>query len=237
MPDQDGRGLEDGALLPVLRRASHFDLLEIAASLDKGADVFLKWDGRYGSAQDDLTRAPELIAEYLLRAGGHAAANKWRGGGPDYANVVNDVCRKVGVKLSTSAANARIMEVLLLKKLLDQAVKNLSESEKDDILEKMKRAAGRPVEFDDLVKGTTLLGLLMPLVFTAIAQQTLARAVAAGAGLVLQRLAAGIAGPIGLVVGTVWLVSDFAGPSYRATIPAVTQVALLRQQFLWSDSQ
>lgn len=237
MSDQVRSGLEDGALLPVLRRASHFDLLEIATSLDKGVDVFLKWDGRYGSAKDDLTRAPELIAEYLLRAGGHAAVNKWRGGGPDYADVVNDVCRKVGVKFSAPAGNPRVMEVMLLKKLLDEAVINLSEAEKGDILEKMKRAAGRPVEFDDLVKGTTLLGLLMPLVFTAIAQQTLARGVTAGAGIVLQRLAAGIAGPIGLVVGTVWLVSDFAGPSYRATIPAVTQVALLRQQFLWSDSQ
>jgi len=50
---------------------------------------------------------------------------------------------------------------------------------------------------------------------------------------VLGRLAAGIAGPIGLVAGTVWLAVDMAGPSYRATIPAVAQVALLRQRMLY----
>jgi uncharacterized protein YaaW (UPF0174 family) len=227
--------IEDGSLLPVLRRASHQDLLEIAKSLDKGADVFLTWDKRYDSAKDDLTRVPEVIGDYLLRAGGHAVANKWRGRGPGYTEVVKDVCDKVSIKFQTPSLNPRAMEVMLLRALMDQALKGLTDGAKADLLEKMKQAAGRPVKFDDLLKGTTLLGLLMPLVFMAIAQQTLVRGVAAGAGLVLGRLAAGVAGPIGLVAGTVWLVSDFAGPSYRATIPAVTQVALLRQKFLWAD--
>lgn len=237
MPDGMENGIEGGALLPVLRRATHADLLEIAKSLDKGADVFVTWDSRYDANKENLTQIPEVIGEYLLRAGGHAAMNWWRGGGPGYASVVEDVCGKVGVEFPSSVRNPRVMEVLFLKKLMEKALSGLSDEEKGDLLEKMKQAAGRPVSFDDLVKGTTLFGLLMPLIFTAIAQQTLARGVAAGAGLVLGRLAAGVAGPIGLVAGTIWLVSDFAGPSYRATIPAVAQVAMLRQQFLWADSK
>jgi uncharacterized protein YaaW (UPF0174 family) len=237
MPEGMDNSTESGALLPVLQRATHADLLEIAKSLDKGADVFVTWDSRYDANKDDLTRVPEVVGEYLLRAGGHSAMNWWRGGGPDYARVVADVCDKVGVRLSSPAQNPRVMEVLYLKKLMDKALSGLSDEEKADLLDKMKQAAGRPVSFDDLVKGGTLIGLLMPLIFTAIAQQTVARGVAAGAGVVLGRLAAGVAGPIGLVAGTIWLASDFAGPSYRATIPAVAQVAMLRQRFLWADGK
>jgi len=44
-------------------------------------------------------------------------------------------------------------------------------------------------------------------------------------------------GPIGLVLGAGWVAYDLAGPSLRATVPAVACVALLRQRMMWSDLQ
>ncbi len=225
--------LEGGGLLPVLRRASHHDLREIAESINKAWDVLITWDSRVTANKDDLTKIPEVVGEYLLRAGGHSIKDWLRGCSPEYREVVRDVCGAVKAEIAEDEQNVVRMEVAYLRALMDKAMKGMTEAEKRDLLDRMKQAAGRPVSFDDLVKGTTLLGLLMPLIFAAVAQQTLAKAAAAGAQMVLGRLAAGVAGPIGLVAGTLWLAFDLAGPSYRATIPAVAQVALLRQRMLF----
>lgn len=228
-----GSGLEDGALLPVLRRASHADLREIAESLNRGLDVFITWDSRIVANKEDLTAIPEVIAAYVLRAGGHSIRNYFRGGGPEYREIVRDVCAVVKAPVAKDEHDIVRMELAYLQTLLDNAVKGLSVEQKQELLEKMKQSAGRAVSFDDVVKGGALLGLLMPLIFAAIAQQTFAKAAAAGAQMALGKLAGGVAGPIGLVAGTVWLAVDLAGPSYRATIPAVAQIALLRQRMLW----
>ena len=39
-------------------------------------------------------------------------------------------------------------------------------------------------------------------------------------------------GPAGLALMTTWSVVDMAGPNYKVTIPAVIQVAFLRQVYL-----
>ena len=38
------------------------------------------------------------------------------------------------------------------------------------------------------------------------------------------------AGPIGWAVTALWTVIDIAGPAYRVTIPAVIQIAYMRQK-------
>lgn len=125
------------------------------------------------------------------------------------------------------------MEVALLQMLLRKVAERLTEAEKADLMRQMQEAAGRPVSFDDLLKGTTLLGLLMPLILAAIARQALMDGLAIGAPGLLGRLGVSIAGPIGFIAGTAWLALDFAGPSLRATFPAIVQVALLRQRMLY----
>ena len=40
------------------------------------------------------------------------------------------------------------------------------------------------------------------------------------------------AGPIGWVITAAWTAFDVAGPAFRVTIPAVIQVAFLRQQYI-----
>ena len=39
-----------------------------------------------------------------------------------------------------------------------------------------------------------------------------------------------LAGPIGWAVTALWTVIDIAGPAYRVTIPAVIQIAYMRQK-------
>ena len=49
----------------------------------------------------------------------------------------------------------------------------------------------------------------------------------------LTRTLAILTGPIGWAITGVWTAIDIASPAYRVTIPAVIQVAFLRQKFLY----
>jgi len=166
--------IESGALLPVLTRATHADLREIAESVNKGWDVFITWDKRFSAHADDLTKVPDVIAEYLLRAGGHSASNWRRGGGPEYREVLRDVCGALKAEIAPDEADIIKMEVAYLNALMTKALKGLSDAQKKDLLDQMKAKAGRPVTFDDFLKGSAVLGMLMPLIFMAVAQQNLA---------------------------------------------------------------
>jgi hypothetical protein len=53
----------------------------------------------------------------------------------------------------------------------------------------------------------------------------------AGAGLMMRSISA-FAGPVGWAITAAWTAYDVAGPAYRVTIPAVIQVAFLRQQYI-----
>jgi len=54
-------------------------------------------------------------------------------------------------------------------------------------------------------------------------------------GAALTRSMAILTGPIGWAITGVWTAVDIAGPAYRVTIPAVIQIAALRQKYLYES--
>ena len=48
----------------------------------------------------------------------------------------------------------------------------------------------------------------------------------------MMRRISAFAGPVGWAITAAWTAYDVAGPAYRVTIPAVIQVAFLRQQYI-----
>jgi len=56
-----------------------------------------------------------------------------------------------------------------------------------------------------------------------------------GANAMLTKTMSILTGPIGWVVTGLWTVIDIAGPAYRVTIPAVIEIAALRQKYLYAD--
>lgn len=228
----NGETLEGGGLLPVLRRASHEELKAVVEALNKGLDVFITWDARYIEYQTDLTKIPELVRDYLCRAGGHLVANTVRGTGPDYASVVADVCKAMSVQ-TTPEPNVVAREEALLKLLLERAIERMSNEQKAELVEKMADAAGRPVGIADVMRGGALFALLAPYMFAFLAEQMAVAGVAFLGKAALGRFAATFAGPVGLAIGVIWTAADIAGPSLRGTVPAVAQVAIIRQRLLW----
>ena len=45
-----------------------------------------------------------------------------------------------------------------------------------------------------------------------------------------------LTGPIGWVITGLWTAIDIAGPAYRVTIPAVIEIVVLRQKYLYADN-
>ena len=227
--------LEDGDLWAVLRRATHEELNAIAGAVNKGLDVFLSRDPRYKEHKNDLTKIPDVIGEYLCRAGGHAVRNLLRGGGPEYAEVVSDVGVALRIKPLPQGVLAR--EEAILRELTERALKKMSAAHKAELLQKIQKEAQKAVGWQEIVKGSAGLAGAGPLTYDILvgifARGSLplaSEALGLGAG-------ATLLGPTGAAFGILWVAHRFAGPSLRGTIPAVAGVALVRQRLLWADQQ
>lgn len=70
------------------------------------------------------------------------------------------------------------------------------------------------------------------IVANAIAKAILGRGLSLAANAGIVRTISIFAGPIGWLITGLWAAMDIAGPAYRVTIPAVIQVAFLRQVYL-----
>ena len=68
-----------------------------------------------------------------------------------------------------------------------------------------------------------------------IMKAILGRGLSLAGNAVLTRTMSVLAGPIGWAITGLWTAFDIAGPAYRVTIPAVIQVAVLRQKYLYDD--
>jgi uncharacterized protein YaaW (UPF0174 family) len=233
--------LRSGGLLPVLRRASHDDLKLIVEALDRSWDVRIKEDERYQRAQHNLTIVPNLIADYITRAGGNAVRNWLRRGGPPYAEVLNDVCDVMDVDVPKGAGilatEERLVEVVMNRVWEAMTPKEREELERAarDLMEETGR------KFDDasgskswLAPGAAL-ALQTGLRFAGSA--LLRGAAIQVANVALQRGIAVALGPVGWAATGAWLVVDALGPSYRGLAPAVFRVAALRQKFLWAEGE
>jgi len=229
--------LKSGALMPVLARANHQDLHAIVEALNRGLDIFISWDVRYKEIRYDLTKKPELIEEYILRAGSHGILVRFGGSYRSYPEIVSDVCVGVGIKILKPTPHVVELESLLLRTLLEKALKGMSPEDREALEENIKAQAGPNILVTDILAGGAKFAAFLPLIFTSIADTAIVRGVIGAGGVIASRAGLSWLGPIGLILGTVWITYDLAGPSLNATIPAVTLVALLRQRLIWSETQ
>jgi uncharacterized protein YaaW (UPF0174 family) len=229
--------LESGALLPVLPRATHQELRDIVNALNKGWDVFITWDTRYNNIRDDLTQNPGFVAEYLLRAGSHSVVDWFRGSPRSYTEIVNDVCHGVHIEVPKADPGVVELEALLLRARLDKLLKGMTAKDRELLEQKMRETAGPDVSLAEILTGGAKLASLLPMVFAATADIAMTQGLVGVGTIVAGRAALSWLGPIGLVLGATWMAYDLAGPSLRATVPAVTCVALLRQRMIWNSAQ
>lgn len=181
---------------------------------------------------------PELIHELRL-FGGNSIANFFRGGeGPEYSEILRDVARKNNVNYNYRDSD-EIVEQYLLQKLFNDSIMRAS----NDELKEMMKELGYPVtNFSRQAAITTLMAawkaggfksyILLVSVVNAVMKFLIGRGLSLAANATLTRMASIFMGPIGWVLTALWSVIDIAGPAYRVTVPAVIQIAYIRQKAL-----
>lgn len=177
----------------------------------------------------------ELVDEFRL-FGGNSFANLFRGSGPGYTEILRDVAKRNKVSFRKSNSDEQI-EQYLLQKLFDESLNNASD---EDLRQMMKELGYPTTNFTRQAAIATLMTawkaggfqsyILLVSVVNAVMKFLIGRGLSLVANAALTRMASIMMGPVGWVLTALWTIIDIAGPAYRVTIPAVIQIAYIRQR-------
>lgn len=177
----------------------------------------------------------DLILAELQTFGGNSFANMFRGGGVLYKEILCDVCDKMKVNYNKNSSTERI-EGNMLMKIFEDAVEKMSPEELKEIVKDLNlkttnfTAQGITAALQLAINRSGILAYKIALIVANAVWKALfghGLKLAANAG--ITRSIGVFAGPIGWIITGLWTAIDLAGPAYRVTIPAVIQIAYLRQ--------
>lgn len=179
---------------------------------------------------------PGMVKELSLY-GGNSIANFFKGEGADYSTILRKVAKRLKVSFRNSQSD-EVIEGYMLQKLFDDMSDRLSDEE----LRTMARKFGvKPLRYSRqaiiaalqlAIRRGGIYGLTWTMnVADVVARQAIGRGIATFAsGSVLSRSLSVLAGLIGWALTAAWTAYDIAGPAYRVIVPAVIQIAYLRQK-------
>lgn len=200
----------------------------------------LTGDEAFKAANGDYRKVWQQIAAELQHFGGDSLVNFFRRNGVLYNEILIDVCKKIGVKTDFSAETVDI-EQAMLAKLFQDSWEKMSEIERANIRTQLKIDG-------NLASGAALTAIIAAIrvggfmsyqvsliVANAVAKALLGRGLALAANAGLVRVIGLFAGPVGMAITALLTVPALTGPAYRVTLPAVVQIAAMRQQMLKSE--
>ncbi|EAK3673935.1 GTP-binding protein [Campylobacter jejuni] len=201
-----------------------------------------------------------MILEELQTFGGNTLANTVRGAGIFYKEILCDVADKLKVKYDKSA-NVENIEKAILLNSFNESLKNLSENDLREIVKDfsidintytIESISNAITKTDNLrllyqiamlvVKAIANKVTINTAIFTTssliagnclIGSGAVSGALGSAATFLGSRVAGTLAGPIGMIISSIWMIIDIAGPAFRVTVPAVIYIAFLRRQFLY----
>jgi len=198
----------------------------------------------YKQHYPDHVKYWQMIAAEIQCFGANSFMTVFRGGkGVEYKEILMDVCDKMKVNYNKSSSVEKI-EGNLLMKILEDALEKMTPEELKEL------AAATGVKNTSGVTAETMLGVfqavfrmggfksyqLTLIVVNAISRALIGRGLTFAGNAALTRTMAILTGPIGWVITGLWTAIDVAGAAYRVTIPAVIQVAALRQKHLYEQN-
>ncbi len=229
--------------LAFLQRASNDDLLllcDIVVKDKKGnyrLTESLSYTQEYKENYPDDIHAmlPQLVDKFR-RFGGNTLVTTLRGHGPEYKTILRDVAKRNKVNFNKNNTDEQV-EMYILQKLYNDSLNCAS----DEDLKKMLNELGYPVtNFTRQAALATLMVawkaggfksyILLVSVVNAAARFLAGRGLSLVANAALTRVASIVSGPVGWALTALWTIADVAGPAYRVTVPAVIQIAYIRQK-------
>ena len=240
----------DDADLEFLGQMESQDLNDLVYCLthDKDGDVRLTeeltMNELYKNHYPDHQKYWEMIAAEIQCFGANTFMTVFRGGkGVEYKEVLMDVCDKMKVNYNKSSSVEKI-EGNLLMKILEDSLEKMSPEELRELAEAtgVKNTSGITAEaMVGVFQAVFRMGgfksyQLTLIVVNAISRALIGRGLTFAGNAALTRTMAILTGPIGWVITGLWTAIDVAGAAYRVTIPAVIQVAALRQKHLYEQN-
>ena len=233
--------------LEFLRKLKSSDLNELVEILkgkngEERISDFLSTNDLFKKFYPDHKEYIDLIFEEIQRYGGNSILNIFRNGGVLYKEILCDVCNKLKVNYNKTQSTLFIEQALFMK-ILSDSLDKMSEEElrnisKDLGLNTTKFTSQAIIAALRLaIKRSGLMAYKVALIVAnAIAKAILGRGLSLAANVGITRAIGIFAGPIGLILMGFWTAIDIAGPAYRVTIPAIIQIAFLRQVYLNKES-
>lgn len=185
----------------------------------------------------DYKQAWQLIGAELQHFGGDTFVNLFRGNGVMYKEILTDVCKKLSVKTDFSAEVVDI-EQALLAKLFSDSWEKMSEEERKKIRSELKIDGNlaSSAALTSIIAAIRMGGFMSyqvaMIVANAVARAVLGRGLTLAANAGLARMIGVFAGPIGIAITALLTIPAISGPAFRVTLPAVVQIAAMRQQML-----
>lgn len=185
----------------------------------------------------------ELIAAEVQCFGANTFVTILRGGkGVLYKEVLMDVCDKMKVNYNKESSTEKIESNLLMKVLTD-ALEKMTPAELKELAEAVgiKNVSTMNAEaFAGVFQAVFRAGgfksyQLTLIIVNAVLKALIGRGLSIAGNAALTRTMAVLTGPIGWAITGLWTAIDIASPAYRVTIPAVIQVAALRQKYLYEQ--
>ena len=185
----------------------------------------------------------ELIAAEVQCFGANSFATIFRGGkGVLYKEVLTDVCEKMKVNFNKDSS-VEVIEQNLLMKILKESLEKMSTAEVRQLAESLGVKNFNSVTSEALIGSfQTIFRMggfksyqLTVIIVNAVMKALIGRGLSFAATGTLMRAASVLTGPIGWVITGLWTAVDLAGAAYRVTIPAVIQIAFLRQKLKYAD--
>lgn len=229
--------------LDFLYSASNENLVTLCDLITKNKDGETRFNEELTSSDAYKLHYPDnmkfLVTDMirdLRKFGGNTMANILRGGnGPEYSEILRDVAGHCKVNFEKSYSDERI-EKYLLQKLFDDTVEKMSDEELAATVKglgldvpNLNRQALMAALLAAWNAGGFQSYILLVSVANAMAKFLLGRGLNLAVNAGLTRFAAIFTGPIGWILTGLWTAIDLAGPAYRVTVPAVIQIAYMRQ--------
>lgn len=180
----------------------------------------------------------QLIAAELQRYGANTLVSMARlGRGVTYREILGDVCDKLDVNYNPKSTTETI-ELYLLMKVLEKSLDQMTPDELEAFSRTMQLDLTSPtpqlilIAVQAAIRTSSLAALELATMLSASIISSLGGIATWGTVVVASRALSVLAGPVAIVLSSVWMISDIAGPAYRVTIPACIIIAWLRQQHL-----
>lgn len=235
--------------LDFLKDLSSKDLNDLVYCLTHDKDGTVRLTEELTMSEDYKRHHPDhhkywqQIAAEIQCFGANTIATMLRGGkGVQYKEVLMDVCDKMKVNYSKEASTL-VIEGNLLMKILTDALERMTPEQLKELSETvgLKNTASVTAQstaavFQAVFRAGGFKSYQLTLIIVnAVLKAVIGRGLSFAGNAMLTRTMAILSGPIGWAITSLWTVYDVAGAAYRVTIPAVIQVAVLRQKHLYGS--